>query len=84
MCGSTRALHALTHGRFGEAFTLNPLGAAVGLSAGLFIFYALLGRLTGMKSIPDITVCPKYFRVLFVLALVLVIFNWLYLVRAGR
>jgi len=84
MCGSTRALHALTHGRFGEAFTLNPLGAAVGLSAGLFVFYALLGRLTGKTAIPDITARPKFFRVLFVLVIVLIIFNWLYLVRAGR
>lgn len=32
-CGSTRALHALLHGRIGEAFRFNPLLFAVMIAA---------------------------------------------------
>lgn len=39
-CGSTRALHALLHGRFGEAFAFNP-----------FLFFIIATALFALPSV---------------------------------
>jgi hypothetical protein len=43
-CGSTRALHALLHGRFAEAFRFNPLLFALMIVAGISVPSMLRGE----------------------------------------
>jgi hypothetical protein len=43
-CGSTRALHALVHGRFGEAFRFNPMLFAMMIVAGCGVPSMLRGE----------------------------------------
>jgi hypothetical protein len=84
MCGSTRAVHALTHGYFKEASVLNPLGALIGISAGVFIVYSVFTRLTKRPALPDFMARPRFLRGLFILIVLLAFLNWIYLVSAGR
>jgi len=63
-CGSLRAVHNLLHGRFKEAFFFNPLLVLLlpFLSAGFILYFS---KLFFKTKLPDITLKPVVFRLLF-------------------
>jgi hypothetical protein len=89
LCGGTRAMHALTHGSIGEAWTLNPLAAALGVFLLVYLVYCLAVAIRpGLKRVrvsPDARVIASPSGLLIRLAAVaLLIGNWAYLIWAGR
>lgn len=59
-CGMTRAAHAVLHGRFADAFSLNPLGAlAMPVFLGMIAF-CLPGWLCGGRAHPFPRLGPRF------------------------
>ena len=84
LCGTTRALSALSHGQFKEAFLLNPLSCIVftltPLATVLFLIYLCLKK---EKSFLHSTLWPKNAeRYAIKIGLFLILANWIYLVWA--
>lgn len=83
-CGSTRAVVHLLKGEWGRAFARQPLASAALLGGLLFFLVYLLLRAFGLKNvrIPPRLIPNKWF--LFLLGGILVIANWIYIIRLGN
>ena len=83
-CGSTRAVVHLLKGEWGRAFARQPLASAALLGGLLFFLMYLLLRAFGLKNvrIPPRLIPNKWF--LFLLGGILVIANWIYIIRLGN
>lgn len=77
-CGSTRAIVHLSHGDVASAFFMNPLVLAVAVAALVYLFYSLF---TFLFAAPRIVVAFSGNEKgrLRVLAVLLILVNWLYL-----
>jgi fumarate reductase subunit C len=77
-CASTRSVVYLSHGDVASAFFMNPLVLSVSVAALVYLFYSLL---TFIFAAPRIVVALSGNEKdrLRVLAVLLVLVNWLYL-----
>lgn len=77
-CGSTRSIVYLSHGDVASAFFMNPLILSVSVAAVVYLFYSLF---TFFFAAPRIVVALSGNEKdrLRVLAVLLVLANWLYL-----
>jgi hypothetical protein len=73
LCGGTRATFALARGDVGEALTLNPLAIAL-----LVTFAVILGLRILLGRAVHVEASPLVRRVLWSVALALVVANWAY------
>ncbi len=78
-CGSTRCVVFLAHGNIASAFFMNPLIAAVAMAALFFLPYSLFTLVFNMPRI-GVTLSENEKNQLRMLAVLLVLANWLYLV----
>lgn len=78
-CGSTRAVVYLSHGEIVSAFCMNPMIVSIAAVALLLLLYGLV---TLVFDIPRIGVilCEKEKGRIRVMAVLLLLLNWLYLV----
>lgn len=81
-CGSTRALACLAHLDLAGAFAMNPLAASAALLVACWA--ALDLALLPSRRAFVLELSPGPARLLRVLAPLLLVLNWLYLVAAGR
>jgi hypothetical protein len=82
-CGMTRSFRHVVHGRFLEAFDLNPLGALFCIFTILFVVYAFTVLVFRLPR-PRLRLVPSEMRL--VLRLVLpgiLLLNWIYLFCHG-
>ena len=82
-CGMTRSFRHVVHGRFLEAFALNPLGALLCVSTILFVVYALTIL---VLRLPRLRMRLEPSEIRMVLRIVLpgiLLLNWIYLFRHG-
>jgi hypothetical protein len=78
-CGSTRGVFHLLHGRLLAAWLCNPLVFSVGL---LFLVVVIMRIFTG--RVIRVTLSLRERRIAWILAAVLVIANWIYvIIRVG-
>lgn len=84
LCGGTRTLCALTRGRWGVAFGLNPLAALAGLLGALYALYAAGAVATGRRLRLSPAGASGRARLIFLLAAAAAVAaNWAYLIAHG-
>jgi hypothetical protein len=83
-CGATRSALALAHGNIGLAFHTNPLMCLVYLGVLVFDLYALTVLVFRMKRLRLERLPLQIQRILRVLAVSVVIGNWVYLLSYLR
>jgi hypothetical protein len=83
-CGATRSALALAHGDLGLAFCTNPLMCLVYLAVMIFDLYAISVLVWRTKRLRLERVPLQVQRVLRVMAIGLVIGNWIYLLSYLR
>lgn len=77
-CGMTRAFVRLTHGDWGGAWHVNPLGSVLCVAAAVFVAWVAL-RLTVLKRGFVFVASPREKRIAAVALAVLLGVNWVYL-----
>jgi len=80
-CGSTRALLALAHGQFFEAWRWNPLATVALCAVAVFDVYALVVLSTRAKRLRVTFRNAAQLRALLALLAAAGLLNWLYLLR---
>lgn len=81
-CGAYRCITALSDGRVGRAFRVQPLLTALTLASGIWVLYAVSGTVSGL---PRVRVQPTR-REAWLLAGVgaaTILANWAYLITHG-
>ena len=79
-CGATRAFVAAGRLRFGHAFRVNPLAAALFLAIGVGTVYALVCVLFKTRAIRIVGVTRRHGWLLCAGAALLVLGNWAYMI----
>ena len=81
-CGGTQAAVALTKGQWAEAFTANPLVIVGAVGFGLWLLAGILATaIPGLRR--DLVLTDGEKKTARILAVVLLVTGWLYLLRAG-
>ena len=83
-CGGTRAMMALARMEIPAALALNPLVAAAGIAAAVYVVHALGVWLLGWRRWRPSVSSPGVLMTLRVGAISVLLLNWAYLVLTGR